>query len=164
MEISPYTGRPMTPVDAPRAPGQRDGYTSEGDIENADIQAMNEDIDVPASRARFGRRTPKPLAELATEAVAANDGLPLNVVTKSTAETLAVLNAVTATTAHGARIMREFDSANARANAGTIVIGGRHDAPAARKLLRDGLIERVRDTNVIYRATAVGRAWLAAQV
>ena len=113
MEISPYTGRPMTPVDAPRAPGQTDGYTSEGDIENAEVQAMNEGlgIDVPASRARFGRRIPQASslepdtlaafdkmradnARIIAEAIEANDGLPLNVVTHTTAESLALLQAI----------------------------------------------------------------------
>lgn len=47
-------------TDAPLPMDQRrGGYTSEGDRVAAQDRARNTDIDVPASRARFGRKTPK---------------------------------------------------------------------------------------------------------
>lgn len=63
----------------------------------------------------------------------------------------------------GARILRRFvtDARQAELNGGALIFGGRGEAPAARKLVRDGLMERVRET-LGYRLTDTGRAWLTA--
>jgi DNA-binding PadR family transcriptional regulator len=66
--------------------------------------------------------------------------------------------------ARAAQIMEQFNSSAAKLNNGTIVIGGRVEAPTARKLVRLGLIERRGDFGIIYRATDAGREWLAAQI
>lgn len=63
-------------------------------------------------------------------------------------------------TGRAAQIMEQFNSSAAKLNNGTIVIGGRVEAPTARKLVRLGLIERAGDLGIIYRATEAGRAYL----
>jgi hypothetical protein len=89
-------------------------------------------------------------------------------VTSTTAESLAVLQAVVreqdrraSVTLAGARILRRFvtDARAAELNGGTLIFGGRGEAPAVRKLERDGLLERVRES-IAYRLTDAGRVWL----
>jgi DNA-binding PadR family transcriptional regulator len=62
----------------------------------------------------------------------------------------------------GADILDSFrtEATQAAANNGTLIFGGRVQAPAAAKLVRDGLLVKVGDF-IAYRLTEAGQAWVA---
>lgn len=109
----------------------------------------------------------KPVTDTAAELAArVRNGADDVTVTMATPETLALLQSISdapEATVAGARILRRFvtDARVAELNGGTLIFGGRSEASAVRKLVRDGLLERVRETPGC-RLTDAGRAWLTA--
>ena len=63
----------------------------------------------------------------------------------------------------GAALLDDFRSSATQAamNGGTLIFGGRVQAPAAAKLVRDGLLVRVGTSRITYRLTEAGAAWVA---
>jgi DNA-binding PadR family transcriptional regulator len=63
----------------------------------------------------------------------------------------------------GADLLDEFRTSahQAELNGGTLIFGGRVQAPAAAKLVRDGMLVRVGTSTITYRLTEAGRAWVA---
>lgn len=70
---------------------------------------------------------------------------------------------MTKVTRAGADLLDEFRSSATQAamNGGTLIFGGRVQAPAAAKLVRDGYLVRVGTSRITYRLTEAGAAWVA---
>jgi hypothetical protein len=70
---------------------------------------------------------------------------------------------MTKVTRAGADLLDDFrrDARMAELNGGTLIFGGRVQAPAAAKLVRDGLLVRVGTSRITYRLTEAGKAWVA---
>ena len=70
---------------------------------------------------------------------------------------------MTKVTQAGADLLDDFraDARMAELNGGTLIFGGRVQAPAAAKLVRDGYLVRVGTSRITYRLTEAGAAWVA---